>query len=114
MIVKQRLEIIRGDTQSFLIEVRDENGNLKNIANWTLSFTAKVSENDSDNNAVIKKDITIPSGTTGYAELILSPSDTANLSAGVYVYDIQLKDTSNNVYTIAIGDLVVYADITRR
>lgn len=64
------------------------------ITGWKIRFTMKNSRNDTDANAVIKKDIlTHTDPTAGETEVSLTQTDT-DLSIGTYVYDIVWEDNS--------------------
>ena len=85
----------------------DEDGVAVNITGYTVYFTVKRNINDTDAEALISK--TITSHTTpisGITTLTLSQTDT-DLVPRNYVYDLQLKDTSNKESASDAGKFIV-------
>jgi len=109
------LRLFRGDDYTISLEFT-EGGVAKDITDWTIYFTLKKNLDDSDDDAVLKKDVTEHSDPThGKTEIVLTNSDTDAL-AGVYDYDIQYKDNSTPaiVKTVITGKMTVEKDVTRR
>jgi hypothetical protein len=97
---------------------------VQNITGWTLWFTAKMAILDADVAAIFQKKtgglgITITSPTGGLASIALAPADTDGTMAtgtatSVDLFcDLQGKDGSGNVATLATDKLTVLAEITR-
>lgn len=111
------LEMIRGDTLTMQIRVSDEDDSYLNLTSAAIIFMAKENITDDDLDAKIAKSvgsgITIDEATNGLFTVVLSPSDTEDLDAGNYYYDIEVTDASSNVYTVMIGLLTLIADVTR-
>ena len=113
-ITNSPLEITRGDSKTYTLLFRDENDACVNITGWTIFFTVKQNAGQSDDDAKIKKDITIHTDPlNGQSAIELTSSDTASLQGG-YLYDIQYKDASGKIHTIVEGIFSVAKDITRR
>lgn len=113
-------EILRGDTASFTLKIR-RGRTVEDLTGADLFFTMKESISDSDNAAVVVKDTDLEGGivigspaTAGEAKLFFYPGDTSTLDPQDYVFDIQLKTSSGNVYTVATGTVTITADVTRR
>lgn len=52
--------------------------------------------------------------TAGTVTILITPLQTANMAAGVYVYDLELEETSTGVVTrILQGNLTVRAEVTK-
>jgi len=103
----------RGDDQVIGLEFT-ENGVPINITNWKVYFTLKKNKSDSDDDAVIKKDITDHTEPlNGMTQISLTNSETDSLN-GIYYYDIQYKDNSANIKTALWGIINFFEDITRR
>jgi len=113
-MTKTPLEIIRGDTTQYTITFKDSVGAPIDISGWTIFLTVKGSIFDSDDKAVIKKDITITDGSGGQAVITLLPTDTATLPPLTYLYDIQVKTNTGEVYTVLLGDFTIIGDVTVR
>ena len=52
-------------------------------------------------------------GNTGVITLSLSANVTANVSAGRYLYDVEITDSSNSVTRVVEGIVTVTPNITR-
>lgn len=114
-MVSTSLSMIRGDSKTFNVHLRDGAGVDIDITDWTIFFTVKRAEKDTDTTAVIKKDVTVHTDAThGQTSIMLTPSDTSSLPPVRYVYDIQSKSDTNIVITLAKGVFTIEADITRR
>lgn len=113
-ITNAALEIKRGDSETFIIQLRDEDEACIDITGWIIFFTVKQNLDQTDNDAKIKKNITIHTDPiNGKTEIPISSSDTTNL-LGNYIYDIQIKDTGGNIKTILEGIFTVSKDVSRR
>jgi len=107
--------LVRGDDQTFALEFT-EDGVVKDISGWTVYFTLKSKIDDTDTNAVIKKDITSHiDAENGKTQFTLLNSETDTLE-GLYFYDIQYKDVSTPVIvkTVLSGTMQFTKDVTRR
>lgn len=90
------LSIYEGEDQVNTVTILNSDGSAKDITGFTFIFVVKNKLNDSDDNALIYKEITSHSDpTNGVTEITLVPGDTNN-KAGNYFYDYQWLDTSNN------------------
>jgi tRNA threonylcarbamoyladenosine modification (KEOPS) complex Pcc1 subunit len=52
-------------------------------------------------------------GAAGTVTLTLAATDTANLTAGLYVYDLELVSSANVVTRLIEGNFNVKAEVTR-
>lgn len=52
-------------------------------------------------------------GTAGTVTLTIAATDTANLTAGLYVYDLELVSSANVVTRLIEGNFNVKAEVTR-
>jgi len=112
--MSDQLRITRGDTYSFDLALTDENGAVQNITGWTFFLTLKEFKDQSDDDAVLYKEVTSHSDPTqGETTITLDPDDTKNLS-GIYYYDIQVKTNANEVITILNNTITIEKDITNR
>jgi hypothetical protein len=114
MIGQTLLEIKRGDSKDYTLIFKDEDGNYIDITGWTVFFTAKIEIDDTDEQAVIKKTITVHTNpTAGQTKIQLTSSDT-NLTQTSYVYDIQIKKSTGEIKTIVEGLINITKDVTQR
>ena len=108
------LRIYRGDDKTYNLTFTNSSGTAIDITGYTIFFTVKNYSGDSDDDAVIKKDITSHSDpTAGKTEITLSSTDTAQ-AIKKYCYDIQMKDGSGNITTVVEAFLFIVQDITLR
>jgi hypothetical protein len=107
----------RGDTVN-LAAVVTQNGLPYPLTGCQMWFTAKNYYTDPDASAVfqhtIGSGITIIDATKGWAQLVISPADTAPLPASktLLVWDLEIVDSSGNVFTAASGSILVTPDVT--
>lgn len=107
------LTFYRGDDNTITLKFMDGD-TPKDITGWTIFFTLKKKIDDSDDDAVLKKDITSHTNAAqGETEIPLLDTNTNDL-AGIYHYDIQSKDDSGIIKTVIKGEINFIKDITRR
>jgi hypothetical protein len=115
----KNLAFNRGDTVLLDLALT-VNGVAEDLTGAVLFFTAKDEFTDADTVAPIRKNssgiggITIVSATGGTAQVTISPGDTSGLSGTeVFLfYDVQLKRSNGQIYTVAEGTICVYPDVT--
>lgn len=115
MIEQCTLEIKRGDSVSYTLFFRDEDGVIIDITGYEIRFTVKEKITDTDATALtngISKTITTHTNpSNGETAISLTPTDT-NL-IGSFVFDIQVKDVSGNITTILEGIINFSKDVTQ-
>lgn len=57
--------------------------------------------------------VTIPQPLNGVITLGLSSDTTANITSGRYVYDVLLKDSSNNITKVLEGIINIIPQVTK-
>lgn len=108
----------RGDSASFSVSVT-LGGVPFDLSSCSLWFTAKNKFTDPDVNAIFQKTIgngiIVTNGVQGLATINLLPADTSvlGLIKTILFWDLQLKDSLNNIYTINSGNLIVSPDVTQ-
>lgn len=120
MALTTQLSIVRGDTCAWSVAVTF-NGAVFSLVGCTLRFTVKRSPKDSDADAVITRTsvgngISITDAANGLAQIVLTPTHTANLQPlENYVWDLQVTTVSGQVYTPdgLRGKISVIADVSR-
>lgn len=113
-IVTKDYEIESGSTKEWEFRISIE-GLTQNLTGWKLFFTLKEKFSDSDDNAIIKKDITDHySEEEGKSRVTLTSTDT-NLS-GNYYYDFKLvsNDIVPKVWYLLSGSMLFTQSIGRR
>ena len=109
-------ELYKGNSRTFEIEIKDLLGVPIDISGATLKFSVRVTELGStlifkSTANTIELKITAP--LVGKAEVYLIPSDTINLKAGAYLFDVQLTLANYKVYTVIKGTLNLIEPITK-
>ena len=108
----KNFEVVRGDTFTVDVTVRDSKGNIKDLRGYTFTFTVKKSSSDST--PIIQVVESVPRDAQNKVEVVSLKVNTSGIErAGVYVYDIQYVDPQDNVRTPLLGKLYVIEDITR-
>lgn len=113
----ENLTINQGDDQAISIFVEDETtGQPQDITGWKFYFTAKRRITDSDDDAVLKKDVTDHiDPTEGLSAIPLTAAETKVVDEGVYLYDVQAKDELGNIITLVnCGRCIVIPEVTQR
>ena len=104
------LSIYRGDDRTLTITAS------ASLTDSEVTFTAKRSKRDADEDAVIQKttgagvEIGDPDTT---AEVTIDAADTMDLEPVALYWDVQVVDGTGSVRTVAAGRLVIKADVTR-
>jgi hypothetical protein len=103
----------RGDSGRLDVTVTQSNGTAYDLTGCTLFLTVKNALTDADSAAVIRKEVTShdePLAGESHFEI----ATTDNATAGVRFYDVQLKDSTNKIFTLFGGVWRVVADVTAR
>jgi len=103
----------RGDSGRLDVTVTQSDGTAYDLTGATLFLTVKNALTDADSAAVIRKEVTAHDGPLA-GESHFEIATTDNATAGVRFYDVQLKDSTNRVYTLFGGVWRVLADVTVR
>lgn len=108
------ISIIRRDDTDIQVTVKNDEGNAIDITGYTVYFTVKENSNDSDDDAIITKNITSHSNpSAGITSISLDKTET-DIEEGDYLYDFQIKDTDGNISSTERGTFSVVNDITIR
>jgi hypothetical protein len=103
----------RGDSGRLDVTVTQSDGTAYDLTGATLFLTVKNSLADADSVAVIRKEVTThdaPLAGESHFEILT----TDNATAGTRFYDVQLKDSTNKIFTLFGGVWRVVADVTVR
>jgi hypothetical protein len=104
------LTLDQGATYNSTITVRDENGVAQNLVGYTARSQMRKSYYSST-----KKDftVTVSQPANGQITMAMSAANTANLTPGRYVYDVEIEDASGDVTRIFEGIVTVLPNVTR-
>lgn len=109
---QKSLEVKRGDSKTYTLHFKDEDGAAIDITGYEIRFSVKEKIDDLDAAAKIAKVITSHTDpTAGKTQISLSVSDT-NL-VGNYIFDVQVKNTLNQVTTLLEGVITFTKDVTQ-
>ena len=108
-------DVIRGDTHTISLEFIGVNGAI-NISDATVFFTVSAEKAPADDSAaLIEKTITSHTDpTAGKTIITLNPEDTNSIAPGKYWYDVQVKMSNGDVFSLPKDRFVLVSDITRR
>ncbi len=115
------LEMLRGDTFIFNLAVTDAAGDPMDLTGCTITMTVKRNLGQTDPEATFQastaEEITIDNEEAGLATIEIPPEMTSDLSINgsqlECFYDIQVKNTGLQVFTVARGKFKILADVTR-
>lgn len=110
----KRFQIIRGDDVSLDITFTDQNGDPVDLTDTTVFFTVKRKLSETDEEAIITKEITSHTNpTNGETNVSLSKEDT-DQKLGDYFWDLQLIDEDGKITSSKFGQLQIVPDVTLR
>lgn len=108
MATKANLVIDQGATYEVTLDLTDENGDILNLAGYSANSQLR-KWYTSTNSTAFSTSINSVAGTI---TLSLTATQTANLTAGRYVYDVEVT-SSNVVSRIIEGIVTVSPNVTR-
>ena len=109
--------LVAGDDWDHEFEYERPEGSVVDITNFKIWFTIKKRYEDVDDDAALQYDSDDPTeiektdAVNGKFEVHLKSADTPNL-AGSWSYDLQVKDDSDKITTIAYGTIEFIPQIT--
>ena len=109
MATKANLVIDQGTTNTTDLNLTDENGDPLVLSGY--SANSQIRKHYTSTNSVAFS--VAVNATAGVITLSLSANQTANMTSGRYVYDVELTDASNSVSRIVEGIVTVTPQVTR-
>lgn len=108
------LTLICRDDVDLDITFTDKDGEPIDLTGCTVFFTMKKKISDSDEDAIIEKEVTSHiEPTEGTTRVSLTNTDT-DIPARHYFYDIQVEDTANKIISSTVGQIKITQDVTVR
>lgn len=98
----------RGDTAQFVIRPKTANGGTFDLAGYSAAFTIA---NQSGPNGIQTVALAVVNTITDIVTCTITPAIGRTLSAGAYVYDVQITN-GTQIYTLLAGSITVTNDIT--
>jgi hypothetical protein len=108
MATKVNLVVDQGATFQTSVTFNDENGNTINFS--TYSGVAQMRKHYTSSNST---SFSVNMTSNGVITLGLTANQTANLTAGRYVYDLEVTDASNQISRLIEGIVTVTPNVTR-
>jgi hypothetical protein len=109
MATKANLVIDQGTTYTTDLNLTDENGDPLVLSGYTAN--SQIRKHYTSSNSVAFS-VSI-NAAAGVITLSLSANQTANMTSGRYVYDVELADASNSISRIVEGIVTVTPQVTR-
>lgn len=106
----QDLILTRGDTETLVVTIQDDNGAAINITGRT--YRAQVRSSQDSTTIKASFTCTVTNGSGGQVTCVLSAADSATLPSGQYYWDLE-ENASGVISTILAGQVTVLADVTR-
>jgi hypothetical protein len=102
----------RGDTSQFVIRPKTANGGVFDLLNYTAIFTiANVRGAGATQYSNAEGITAVVNATTDIVTCTITPAGGNLLSAGTYVYDVEITN-GTQVHTLLTGSITVTDDIT--
>ena len=93
---------------------RDKYQNEIDITGYTIFVTIKENISDTDDNVVIKKDITShTNAVAGRSKIEFTPADMSTF-VGNFIYSIAIKTDTGNIYTVSEGSVCIKKELSDR
>lgn len=109
MATKANIVIDQGTTFSTVITLADENGDAIDLTGY--SANSQIRKHYSSSNS---QSFSVSlGGSLGTVTLSLTSTQTSNLVAGRYVYDVEVTSSSNVISRIVEGIVTVTPEVTR-
>lgn len=110
MAAFSEITIEQGATFNSTVNVEDIYGQPTNLSGYTASSMMRKSYYST---SAIVLSANVSNALQGEISLNISASNTANISAGRYVYDVIINDGANNVTRVVEGIATVLPSVTR-
>lgn len=99
----------RGDTAEFVVRPKTSNGSAFDLTDYSADFTIANRRGSTGSQQTAVTSIDILNSTITCTIL---PSTGRSLNPGTYVYDVQINNGSNQIFTILTGTITVTDDVT--
>ena len=102
-----KITVYSGNDVTLTLTFTDANGDPLDITGYTVFFTVKDNYTQQDDKAFVAEEVTSHTNPTGGITTISISRTNLNRRPGVYVYDIQTKDTGANISTVTSDDFEI-------
>lgn len=98
------LQIYEGNDKTYTLTITDGDDVAIDITGYEILFTVKKKITDSDNDAIISKNVTSHiDPTNGITNITVSRADTKDVKPAFYPYDIQMCTDIDDRITVLTG-----------
>lgn len=110
MATKTNLLIDQGSDFNTTIAVADASGGRYNLTDYTPRGQMRKSYNSSTAYAF---NVAVSNAINGEIELSISANSTSSMSAGRYVYDIEIENTGGSITRVLEGVVTLTPEVTK-
>ena len=110
MAIVSNLTVDQGTTFSANIDVSDESGNAQNLTGYSVAGQIRKSYDSSSYTAFTAS---VTNAAQGTINIQLTPTVTNGLTAGRYVYDVEITSSGGVVTRVLEGQVEVTPGVTR-
>jgi hypothetical protein len=110
MAATRDISIYQGDTYAHELRIKDSSNANVSITSRTYTGQIRKKRNSDTITATFTSQIT--NGANGIVVMTLTSANTANISAGSYVYDFQ-ETNGTTITTLITGTVTVVGEVTR-
>ena len=110
MPATRNIDIYQGDTYAHQLVLKNNANAVINIT--SRQYSGQIRKRRSSDTVSATFDVEITDGANGVVIFTLLPNITANIKAGVYVYDFQ-EINGTTVTTILTGNATITGEVTR-
>lgn len=108
------LTLIRRDDVDLDVTFTDKDGEPIDLTGCTVFFTMKRKVSDTDEDAIIQKEVTSHTDPTAGETRISLTNDETDITPRHYFYDIQVEDTNSKIISSTVGQIKITQDVTIR
>ena len=99
----------RGDTAEFVVRPKASNGSAYDLTDYSADFTIANRRGSSGSQY---SQTAVINSVDNLITCTILPSDGRALSPGTYVYDVQIKNGTTQIFTVLTGTITVTDDVT--
>ena len=110
MAIYTNLTVDQGADFSALIDIADSTGNILNLTGYTVAGQVR---KNYDSTAYTQFGATVSNATGGVITILLTDTQTRSMTAGRYVYDVEITSSGGEVTRVLEGQVEVTPEVTR-
>ena len=103
----------RGDTAPDRVTVRDTDGEIVNITDYTFLLTVNSNKAPSGTSGQVMQVAGVITNAAGGTVVFSPTAQQADILPGKYYYDVQMTDSDGMILTILFGAYIIRQDITK-